>query len=178
MRRRWLWILAAGIAAGIALSGLYKHFVTDRNAAPALPDIPADAALLALDWTQNGGESMEGSFVFILTAENGAYTLSDGEDSIPLTDSQWRQVEQTLRAGAHTAPVELPEGVEESITPEGRTCVYTCPISDTQTLAVEVRLEGANYDILRWQAVSTADWELDETLDLWDGDPVTDLGES
>lgn len=112
MRRRWLWILAAGIAAGIALSGLYKHFVTDRNAAPALPDIPADAALLALDWTQNGGESMEGSFVFILTAENGAYTLSDGEDSIPLTDSQWRQVEQTLRAGAHTAPVELPEGVE------------------------------------------------------------------
>ena len=87
-------------------------------------------------------------------------------------DCQAEAILARLRAG------ELPEGVEESITPEGRTCVYTCPISDTQTLAVEVRLEGANYDILRGQAVSTADWELDETLDLWDGDPVTDLGES
>ena len=87
-------------------------------------------------------------------------------------DCQAEAILARLRAG------ELTEGVEESITPEGRTCVYTCPISDTQTLAVEVRLEGANYDILRWQAVSTADWEPDETLDLWDGDPVTDLGES
>ena len=87
-------------------------------------------------------------------------------------DCQAEAILARLRAG------ELPEGVEESITPEGRTCVYTCPISDKQTLAVEVRLEGANYDILRWQAVSTADWEPDETLDLWDGDPVTDLGES
>ena len=86
-------------------------------------------------------------------------------------DCQAEAILARLRAG------ELQEGVEESITPEGRTCVYTCPISDTQTLAVEVRLEGANYDILRWQAVSTADWEPDETLDLWDGDPVTDLGE-
>ena len=76
-----------------------------------------------------------------------------------------------LRAG------ELLEGVEETVTPEGRTCAYTCPISDTQTLAVEVRLEGADYTVLRWQAVSAADWTADETLDLWDGDPVTDLGE-
>jgi len=72
---------------------------------------------------------------------------------------------------------ELPEGVEETVTPEGRTCAYTCPISGTQTLAVEVRLEGASYTVLRWQAVSTADWAADEALDLWDGDPVTDLGE-
>ena len=87
-------------------------------------------------------------------------------------DCQAEAILARLRAG------ELLEGVEETVTPEGRTCAYTCPISDTQTLVVEVRLEGANYDILRWQAVSTADWEPDETLDLWDGDPVTDLGES
>ena len=84
------------------------------------------------------------------------------------------------RAGAILARLragELPEGVEETVTPEVRTCAYTCPISDTQTLAVEVRLEGADYTVLRWQAVSAADWTADETLDLWDGDPVTDLGE-
>ena len=68
-----------------------------------------------------------------------------------------------LRAG------ELLEGVEETVTPEGRTCAYTCPISDTQTLAVEVRLEGADYTVLRWQAVSAADAEYDGTLAVWDG---------
>ena len=86
-------------------------------------------------------------------------------------DCQAETILAQLRAG------ELPEGVEETVTPEGRTCAYTCPISDTQTLAVEVRLEGTDYTVLRWQAVSTADWAADETLDLWDGDPVTDLGE-
>ena len=86
-------------------------------------------------------------------------------------DCQAEAILARLRAG------DLPEGVEETVTPEGRTCAYTCPISDTQTLAVEVRLEGTDYTVLRWQAVSTADWAADETLDLWDGDPVTDLGE-
>ena len=86
-------------------------------------------------------------------------------------DCQAEAILARLRAG------DLPSGVEETVTPEGRTCAYTCPISDTQTLAVEVRLEGTDYTVLRWQAVSTADWAADETLDLWDGDPVTDLGE-
>ena len=48
---------------------------------------------------------------------------------------------------------------------------------EAQNIPVEVRLEGTSYTVLRWQAVSTADWAADETLDLWDGDPVTDLGE-
>ena len=30
MKRRMIWILLAGILVGLALSGLYKHFVTDR----------------------------------------------------------------------------------------------------------------------------------------------------
>lgn len=86
-------------------------------------------------------------------------------------DCQAEAILARLRAG------ELPEGVDVTVTPEGRTCAYTCPISDTQTLAVEVRLEDTSYTVLRWQSVSTVDWETDETLDLWDGDPVTDLGE-
>ena len=72
-----------------------------------------------------------------------------------------------LRAG------EVPAGV----TQEDDTYSYTCPISDTQALDVEVLVEGTSYTVLRWQAVSTADWETDNTLELWDGDPVTDLGE-
>lgn len=47
---------------------------------------------------------------------------------------------------------------------------YTVPISDTQELQVEVALYGdGSYEIVRWQAVPTAEWEPDDTLDLWDG---------
>ena len=115
MTRRMRTLLLCGAAAVIAvclLLMLRQSAAHKRNAAPSLPVIPADAALLSLDWTQTGGESAEGAFAFTLTSENGAYTLSDGENSISLTDGQRRQVEQTLRAGAHAAPVELPEGVE------------------------------------------------------------------
>lgn len=64
-----------------------------------------------------------------------------------------------LRAG------ECPEGVEET----GGVFRYACAISDTQALAVEVRVRGTDYTVLRWQAVSTADWQADESLPVWTG---------
>jgi len=46
---------------------------------------------------------------------------------------------------------------------------YTIPISETQELQVEVRVDGANdYEILRWQAAPVGDWEVDEGIELWD----------
>ena len=65
-----------------------------------------------------------------------------------------------LRAG------ERPEGVKEV---NGIYC-YSHPISDTQTLVVEVKLDGTEYEILRWQAVSTADWQASEQLPVWNGE--------
>ncbi len=59
----------------------------------------------------------------------------------------------------------MPEGVRQA----GGVFCYDCPISDTQTLAVEVAVEGSSYTILRWQAVSTAQWTADESLPVWDG---------
>lgn len=64
-----------------------------------------------------------------------------------------------LRAG------ERPEGVGE----EKGVYTYARPISDTQTLVVEVAVDGAQYTILRWQAVSAADWKADDTLPVWSG---------
>ena len=46
---------------------------------------------------------------------------------------------------------------------------YTVPISDTQELDVEVIVDGEEYEILRWQAQYTGEWETVEGLDLWDG---------
>ncbi|MBP3698976.1 MAG: hypothetical protein J6J01_05810 [Oscillospiraceae bacterium] len=65
-----------------------------------------------------------------------------------------------LRAG------EIPEGVTAY---EGGLYRYGCPISDTQTLVVEVAVEDTDYTIIRWQARSTADWVADDSLPVWDG---------
>ena len=72
-----------------------------------------------------------------------------------------------LRAG------EQPEGVAFSGSGLLR-AEYTCRISDTQELQVSVILRGIagqDYQIERWQAVPSVEWESDESLDLWDGAP-------
>lgn len=71
--------------------------------------------------------------------------------------------EQTLallRAG------ERPEGVSEV----NGVCCYVHPISETQTLVVEVKVDGTDYDILRWQAVSTVEWKAGDQLPVWNGE--------
>lgn len=76
-------------------------------------------------------------------------------------DCQAQEVLARLRAG------EQPEGVER----DGDMYRYVCPISDVRELAVEVRVRGGEYTVLRWQAVSVGEWETDEELELWDGTP-------
>ncbi len=60
---------------------------------------------------------------------------------------------------------ERPEGVVY----ENGIYTYACPISETQALLVEVKLEGSEYTVLRWQAKSTAHWEADDSLPVWLG---------
>ena len=57
----------------------------------------------------------------------------------------------------------------ESVTAYNDIFAYTCTISDTQTLVVEVQVDGTDYNILRWQAVSTADWQASDQLPVWQG---------
>ena len=75
-------------------------------------------------------------------------------------DSQAEEILSRLRSG------EIPQGVSR----EGNMYTYSCPISDTQTLAVCVEVEGQQYQILRWQAISTADWEAEDKLPVWNGE--------
>ena len=74
-------------------------------------------------------------------------------------DCQAEAVLARLRSG------QVPEGVAA----DGDTYTYTCPISDTQSLEVRVRLERDSWTVLRWQAVSTVEWEAEDSLDLWSG---------
>lgn len=88
-------------------------------------------------------------------SENAAQAV----ESYYLADCAAEELLARLRNG------ERPEGVRE----ENGVFVYACPISDTQTLAVAVEVKGADYNILRWQAVSTADWQAGDQLPVWQG---------
>ncbi len=74
-------------------------------------------------------------------------------------DCAAQEILAQIRAG------ELPEGVSvyEDL------YYYTCPISDTQDLEVEVLLSAGEYSIERWQAVPAEEWVSDDSLELWDG---------
>lgn len=78
-------------------------------------------------------------------------------------DCQAQEILARLRKG------ERPEGVSvQGFDPVHAS--YTCPISDTQELQVSVRIqEDGSYTIVRWQAAPSAEWESDESLDIWDG---------
>lgn len=74
-------------------------------------------------------------------------------------DCQAEAVLARLRAG------DMPQGVSQ----DGSQYSYLCKISDTQALAVTVRLEKTAYTILRWQVISTAQWQVDNKLPVWAG---------
>ncbi len=132
------------VVTALAITGAAacRCLAAGQTKGSALPKIPADAVLLSLDWTQTGGESADGSFVFVLTTEGGAYTLADGADSIPLSSAQWRQVEETLRTGEHRAPVQLPEGVEVLDATES-TLTVTWQRTDSKTITA---VYGGSYE--------------------------------
>lgn len=69
-------------------------------------------------------------------------------------DSQAEEILARLRTG------EIPDGVTE----KNHLYSFRCIISPTQALLVEVQEE--NWKILRWQTISTIQWQPDESIDL------------
>ncbi len=61
-------------------------------------------------------------------------------------DSEAEAILASLRQG------QIPEGVHA----DNNTYTYSCSISDTQELLVEVYIDNNTWTILRWQSVSTA----------------------
>ena len=64
-----------------------------------------------------------------------------------------------IRAG------ELPDGV----TKENDIYSYICPVSQTQQLEVDLQKDASGWTVLRWQTVSIAEWETNESINVWDG---------
>lgn len=74
-------------------------------------------------------------------------------------DAQAELILARLRGGEDVAGVNR----------DGDLCYFTCPVSERQVLAVTVRLQDDDYEILRWQTVSTTAWEADDSMEVWDG---------
>ena len=104
-------------------------------------------AMLALSTVQAGGRLGDAS----------AEAVTD----YYAADCRAEEMLARLRSG------EVPEGVYREA--DG-TYSYACPVSDSQTLAVRAAVNGTDYSILRWQVISTADWQADERLPVWDGE--------
>ena len=89
-------------------------------------------------------------------------------------DCKAQEVLACLRTGAPT-PEDVMVGWSNALYGDWRERIYfyTIPITDRQDLEVEVAIgyDRAKYEILRWQAVSSGEWEIDDSLELWDGTP-------
>mgnify|MGYP002540454220 CR=1 FL=1 len=79
--KKMIVILIAGVVVGIAISGLYKHFVTDRitdgdGMVNEFANVFRDGdTLKSIHWTQSGS-SYDHGFCFDLEEADGAYTIS------------------------------------------------------------------------------------------------------
>ena len=89
-----------------------------------------------------------------------------------LSDSSCQAVDGYYRADCEAEKTlaqlrggQIPQGVYQN----EQLYSYSCSISDTQTLAVTVKVVGSDYQILRWQAVSKVDWEAEDKLPIWNG---------
>lgn len=86
-------------------------------------------------------------------------------------DVKAQEVLARLRGGE--MPVEVTSHLEDSWhDPLWTRYTYSVPVSDTQELQVEVLLNGADYEVLRWQTASVGEWEIDDSLNLWDGEII------
>lgn len=90
---------------------------------------------------------------------------ADAVEAYYQADSQAEALWARLRGG------EQPEEVTETMEDAGSTLYkYTVPISQEQELQVCLRLKDGTWTVVQWQAVSTADWQADEDLTVWDGE--------
>jgi len=119
-----------------------------------------------------GGSSLLTIFAVLCLTVFAVLTLATASAGVRLSDSTAAAVEAYYAADCAAEEIlarlragECPEGVTE----KNGIFYYCCPISDTQTLMVEAAVKAEEYQILRWQAVPSAQWEAEEQLRVWDG---------
>lgn len=103
-----------------------------------------------------GGSSLLVIFAILCLTIFTLLALSTAQADSRLSDASIKAVSNYYTADMEAERIlsllrqgEMPAGV----TRQGNVYSYSCPISETQDLIVEVILENDTWDILRWQAV-------------------------
>ena len=149
MKRRMIWIFLIGVLAGIALSGLYKHFVTDR--------------------IMDGGNGMENPDAASLL--DGDHTYVDNSVLWPVLEGTWESEDGRWQAdiGEESGIVLRADGETVLVSPLYFTYLRPGKVVWTE-LEVEERelvtLDGASHGRLREFGYEAADGEGSGTLTL------------
>ena len=149
MKRRMVWILLAGILVGLALSGLYKHFVTDR--------------------IMDGGDGMENPDAAFLL--DGDHTYVDNDALWPVLEGTWESEDGRWQAsiGEESGIVLSADGETVLVSPLDFTYLRPGKVVWTE-LEVEkhelVTPDGVSLGRIREFSHEAADGEGSGTLEL------------
>lgn len=118
-----------------------------------------------------GGSSLLVIFAVLCLAVFALLSVSAVQAERRLADAAVRSVTDYYEADLLAEEIfarlrngENPAGVRQT----GDCYEFAVPVSDRQTLLVQLRRREDRWEILRWQAV-TEDVESDDTLDVWKG---------
>ena len=125
MKRRMIWIFLVGILVGLALSGLYKHFVTDRimDGGNGMEN-PDAAFLLDGDHTYVDNDALWPVLEGTWESEDGRWQASIGEESGIVLSADGETVLASPLDFTYLRPgkvvwTELEVEKHELVTPEG-----------------------------------------------------------
>ena len=125
MKRRMIWILLAGILVGLALSGLYKHFVTDQimDGGDGMEN-PDAASLLDGDYTYVDNSALWPVLEGTWESEDGRWQATIGEESSIVLSADGETVLESPLYFTYLRPgkvvwTELEVEEHELVTPDG-----------------------------------------------------------
>ena len=119
-----------------------------------------------------GGSSLLVIFAVLCLTIFALLSLSTVQADGRLTQSAAKAVKAYYDADAKAEEIlaDLRRGVvADGVEQNGDCYTYVCEVSQTQKLTVTVRIYTDGYEILQWQTESCADWEADESINVWDG---------
>ncbi|MBO5175989.1 MAG: hypothetical protein J6K04_13480 [Lachnospiraceae bacterium] len=77
--------------------------------------------------------------------------------------------EADVKAEVLLASIRQGQVPADAVEKNGEVYYYRQKVSEVQALEVEVKVSDEEYEIMRWQLVSTTEWEEDDSMDVWNG---------
>lgn len=120
-----------------------------------------------------GGSSLLTIFAVLCLSVFALLSLSTAQAEKRMANASARAVSAYYEADTQAEEIFAKLRSGESVPGVGQTediYTYSCPISENQTLMVELEHTDSCWQIRRWQAVATVQTAEEENLSVWDGE--------